>query len=107
MPLAVHLGHAACLHCVPSLAQAALASGVVDAVLIPEARFELEGERGLLKYVEGVLAKKGHAVVCIAEGAAQVSLVPICWGWGGVVSDDAGSAGGSERASDAVMLLMP
>lgn len=53
--------------------QAALASGVVDACLIPEVKFEMGGEPGLLAYVESVLERKGHAVVCIAEGAAQVS----------------------------------
>jgi len=47
-------------------------AGVVDAVLIPEVPFTLKGEHGLCKYLEGVLEKKGHCVVCIAEGAGQV-----------------------------------
>ncbi|KAK9805515.1 hypothetical protein WJX72_002635 [[Myrmecia] bisecta] len=51
--------------------QASLASGVVDAVLIPEVIFKLEGESGLFAYIENVLGSKGHAVVCIAEGAGQ------------------------------------
>uniref|UniRef100_A0A1D2A0K5 Phosphofructokinase domain-containing protein n=2 Tax=Auxenochlorella protothecoides TaxID=3075 RepID=A0A1D2A0K5_AUXPR len=51
--------------------QASLASGVVDAVLIPEVPFRLEGEKGLLAYVEKIMARDGHAVICVAEAAAQ------------------------------------
>lgn len=46
-------------------------AGVVDACLIPEVSFVLHGEQGLLKYIEGVLQARGHAVICIAEGAGQ------------------------------------
>lgn len=31
----------------------------------------LHGEKGLFKYIEGVLQARGHAVICIAEGAGQ------------------------------------
>lgn len=48
-------------------------SGVVDAVLIPEVNFTLTGDKGLFKYLEGVIANKGHCVVCVAEGAGQVT----------------------------------
>ncbi|KIZ02592.1 hypothetical protein MNEG_5364 [Monoraphidium neglectum] len=51
--------------------QASMAAGVVDAVLIPEVPFKLEGPGGLLAYLGGVLESKGHAVVCLAEGAGQ------------------------------------
>jgi 6-phosphofructokinase 1 len=51
--------------------QASLASGVVDVCLIPEVHFEMQGERGLLAYVQSLLDDKGHCVVCIAEGAGQ------------------------------------
>ncbi|KAF8067362.1 PFK5 [Scenedesmus sp. PABB004] len=51
--------------------QASMASGVVDAVLIPEVPFKLTGDKGLCKYLEGVLEAKGHCVVCVAEGAGQ------------------------------------
>lgn len=51
--------------------QASMASGVVDAVLIPEVHFQLKGEKGLFKYLQGVLEAKGHCVVCVAEGAGQ------------------------------------
>jgi 6-phosphofructokinase 1 len=44
----------------------------VDVVLIPEVTFKLEGPTGLLAYLEKVLENKGHAVVCLAEGAGQV-----------------------------------
>ena len=47
-------------------------AGVVDVCLIPEARFDMHGDHGLLKYVQGLLDDRGHCVVCIAEGAAQV-----------------------------------
>lgn len=38
--------------------------------LIPEVPFSLEK---LKEHVAKVLEKKGHAVVCVAEGAGQVS----------------------------------
>ena len=44
---------------------------MVDACLIPEVPFVLHGEKGLIKYIEGVLQARGHAVICIAEGAGQ------------------------------------
>ncbi|KAG1673415.1 hypothetical protein FOA52_002180 [Chlamydomonas sp. UWO 241] len=51
--------------------QASMASGVVDAVLIPEVPFKL---KGLMKHLEGVLKNKGHCVLCVAEGAGQDML---------------------------------
>jgi 6-phosphofructokinase 1 len=61
-------------------------AGVVDAVLIPEVPFTLTGEQGLYKYLEGVLEKKGHCVLCVAEGAGQVgslqdSCTLLCDAW--------------------------
>ncbi|HXF15914.1 MAG TPA: ATP-dependent 6-phosphofructokinase [Burkholderiales bacterium] len=58
-----HSGFVAC--------QAALASADVDLVLIPEVNAMLEGERGVFANLDRVLARKGHAVVVVAEGAAQ------------------------------------
>lgn len=52
-------------------------AGVVDAVLIPEVPFTLKGDKGLFKYLEGVIASKGHCVVCVAEGAGQVGSHPV------------------------------
>lgn len=49
-------------------------AGVVDAVLIPEVPFTMKGDHGLFKYLEGVLERKGHCVVCVAEGAGQVRV---------------------------------
>lgn len=46
-----------------------MASGVVDAVLIPEVPFK---PQALCDYLGGVVKQKGHCVVCIAEGAGQV-----------------------------------
>ncbi|QDZ21274.1 ATP-dependent 6-phosphofructokinase [Chloropicon primus] len=48
-----------------------LASGEVDVCLIPETKFDLHGERGLLKHIERTLEAKSHCVVVVAEGAYQ------------------------------------
>lgn len=48
--------------------QASLASGLVDICLIPEVSFRLDS---VMAYLEDVLERKGHAVICVAEGAAQ------------------------------------
>lgn len=58
-----HSGFIAC--------HAALASTEVNLVLIPEVPVALEGEKGLLAYLERRLAQKGHAVIVVAEGAGQ------------------------------------
>jgi 6-phosphofructokinase 1 len=50
---------------------ASMSSGVVDICLIPEVPFKLEGRKGIFSYIERVLAKKGHCVICVAEGAGQ------------------------------------
>ncbi|HMS79698.1 MAG TPA: hypothetical protein PKC20_09235, partial [Burkholderiaceae bacterium] len=51
--------------------QAALASTEVDLVLIPEVPMRMDGEGGVLACVDRVIARKGHAVIVVAEGAAQ------------------------------------
>ena len=76
-----HSGFVAC--------QAALASADVDLVLIPEIKATLEGERGVLGNLDRVLARKGHAVVVVAEGAAQE-----------LMEDDA-NAGGTDKSGNA------
>jgi 6-phosphofructokinase 1 len=48
--------------------QASLASGLVDICLIPEVPFRVDA---VMAYLETILERKGHAVICIAEGAAQ------------------------------------
>jgi 6-phosphofructokinase 1 len=58
-----HSGFLAC--------QAALASTEADLVLIPEVTIALEGQAGVLACLERILARKGHAVIVVAEGAAQ------------------------------------
>ena len=45
-----------------------MASGVVDVCLIPEVPFTTAA---LAKHVDAILARRGHAVVCVAEGAGQ------------------------------------
>jgi 6-phosphofructokinase 1 len=50
---------------------AALAENSVNYVLIPEVPFQLKGKHGLLSCLEDRLARRGHAVVVVAEGAGQ------------------------------------
>ena len=54
-----------------------LASGEVDICLIPETRFDLKGDKGLLKHIERTLDAKGHCVVVVAEGAYQEEISTI------------------------------
>jgi 6-phosphofructokinase 1 len=58
-----HSGFLAC--------QAALASTEADLVLIPEVPIALEGDAGVFACIERILARKRHAVIVAAEGAAQ------------------------------------
>ncbi|XP_031104092.1 ATP-dependent 6-phosphofructokinase 2 [Ipomoea triloba] len=53
---------------------ATLSSRDVDCCLIPENEFYLEGEGGLLEFLERRLKQSGHAVVVVAEGAGQDML---------------------------------
>ncbi|KAI8464851.1 MAG: phosphofructokinase family protein [Monoraphidium minutum] len=71
--------------------QASMASGIVDAVLIPEVQFKLEGPNGLYAYLERVIEDKGHAVVCVAEGAGQDIL------------DDHSSNGGTDASGNPIL----
>lgn len=52
-------------------AQATLAMQDVNFVLVPEDRFELEGDHGLLMALERRLVARKHAVIVCAEGAGQ------------------------------------
>ena len=52
-------------------ANAALATGDANIVLIPEVPFELDGPKGLLAHLKERLARRGHAVMLVAEGAGQ------------------------------------
>nr|GMD48598.1 ATP-dependent 6-phosphofructokinase 2 [Ipomoea batatas] len=54
---------------------ATLSSRDVDCCLIPENEFYLEGEGGLLEFLERRLKRSGHAVVVVAEGAGQ-DMIP-------------------------------
>jgi hypothetical protein len=51
-------------------------AGVVDVCLIPEVPFRIDK---LCAFVAKVIERKGHCVVCCAEGAGQVR---VCWGGG-------------------------
>ncbi|MGN0739862.1 MAG: ATP-dependent 6-phosphofructokinase [Treponema sp.] len=50
---------------------AALASHETNFCLIPEVPFEMDGENGFLACLERRLAKRGHAVIVVSEGAGQ------------------------------------
>ncbi|PIE75180.1 MAG: diphosphate--fructose-6-phosphate 1-phosphotransferase [Deltaproteobacteria bacterium] len=52
-------------------ATAALAQQDANFVLIPEVRFEMDGEGGLLLGIEKRLNARKHAVIVVAEGAGQ------------------------------------
>ena len=52
-------------------ANATLANRDVNFCLIPEVDFDLEGDAGLLNELKKRMAKRGHAVVVVAEGAGQ------------------------------------
>lgn len=49
-----------------------MASGVIDVCLIPEIAWDLEK---LLAHVSNVIRRKGHCVICVAEGTGQVRAV--------------------------------
>ena len=48
----------------------------MDVVLIPEVPFELDK---LLDHVSKILDKRGHVVICTAEGAGQVRKPNCQW----------------------------
>ena len=50
---------------------ASLASHETNFCLIPEVPFELDGDNGFLACLERRLAKRGHAVIVVSEGAGQ------------------------------------
>ncbi|XP_034587898.1 ATP-dependent 6-phosphofructokinase 6 isoform X2 [Setaria viridis] len=50
---------------------ATLASRDVDCCLIPESPFYMDGEGGLLQYIERRLKENRHMVIVVAEGAGQ------------------------------------
>ncbi len=52
-------------------ANATIASNDVNFVFVPEVPFEMDGNNGFLKHLEDRIISRGHAVVCVAEGAAQ------------------------------------
>ncbi len=52
-------------------ANTALAMNDVNFVLIPEVPFGFEGDNGFLHHLEERLKRRGHAVICVAEGAGQ------------------------------------
>ena len=74
---------------------AALAGSNVDFVLIPEVPFTLDGTNGLLESLRYRLAKRGSAVVVVAEGAGQNLLQ----------GDGSTDASGNKRYGDIGLFL--
>lgn len=52
-------------------ADAAVANGDANFVLVPEIPFDLDGEKGLLRVLENRLEERRHALIVVAEGAGQ------------------------------------
>ena len=52
-------------------ANATLAQSDVNFVLVPEVPFELNGKSGFLTHLVERIKRRGHAVICVAEGAGQ------------------------------------
>ncbi|HNU69239.1 MAG TPA: ATP-dependent 6-phosphofructokinase [Myxococcota bacterium] len=55
-------------------AAATLAHSEVNVCLVPEVDFRIDGEGGLIEYLERRLQNRRHAVVVVAEGAGQKYL---------------------------------
>lgn len=55
-------------------AQATLSNSDVNFCLVPEVQSDLEGEHGFLAALERRLATRNHAVVVVAEGAAEMLM---------------------------------
>ena len=85
-----HSGFVAC--------HAALASTEADLVLIPEVPIVLDGAAGVFACLERVLARKGHAVIVAAEGAAQDLIAER-------LSGEAHDKSGNARLKDAGVFL--
>jgi 6-phosphofructokinase 1 len=76
-------------------AYTALSNNDVNYCLIPEALFDLAGERGLLRHLEDRLLRRRHAVIVVAEGAGQ----DLC------VTDDRIDASGNKVLGDMGIFL--
>ncbi|MEZ5537024.1 MAG: ATP-dependent 6-phosphofructokinase [Thiolinea sp.] len=70
-------------------ATACVASGQANFCLVPELKFGLEGEGGLLNLLRERLQARGHAVIVVAEGAGQE-----------LVQSDSHDASGNRKLGD-------
>jgi 6-phosphofructokinase 1 len=72
-------------------AHATLASGDVDLCLVPEVPVVLgDGPASILTHLRNVVARKGHAVVVVAEGAGEEEMAAECLAAGKTVEVDGG-----------------
>lgn len=74
--------------------QASMASGIVDCCLIPEINFSVDKVND---HIEKIIERKGHCVICIAEGCGQVEtyLHSCAWSVVGVLNIDGARQQGS------------
>lgn len=54
--------------------EASLASGEINVVLVPEIAFELQGSKGVLKYVYDYVMRNRYIVIVVAEGAHKSAM---------------------------------
>jgi len=71
-------------------ANAAIALNDANFVLVPEVRFDLDGEKGFLEALRRRMEQRHHAVILAAEGAGQEFFQ----------GDDARDASGNKRLND-------
>lgn len=81
---------------------ASMASGVVDLCLIPEVPFTIPA---LMAAIERVIERKGHAVVCVAEGAGQELIQAASSVAGGGAAPGATDASGNKILLDVGQML--
>jgi 6-phosphofructokinase 1 len=81
---------------------ASMASGVVDLCLIPEVPFTLPA---LVAAIERILERKGHAVVCVAEGAGQdiIEAAAAAAGNGGGGGHSPSSSGATDASGNPIL----
>jgi 6-phosphofructokinase 1 len=77
-------------------AHTALGTNDVNYVLVPEVPFSLEGKNGLLQELGKRIARRGHALIVVAEGAGQ-ELLP--------AEQTARDASGNRRLGDIGLFL--
>ncbi len=81
-------------------ANAALASGEANFVLLPETPFAIDGNAGLLAALERRLMRRGHAVIVVAEGCGAALAPDDARGGASIVRDPSGNVRYGSRGLD-------